>query len=50
MIVKATHYELDTLTRTEYFTSRELADTRTAEWGATTWGRIYLEEIEVTDR
>jgi hypothetical protein len=49
-IIRAQHYELDTLTRTEYFTDRELADTVTSGWPVTRWGRLAFTTIEVTER
>jgi hypothetical protein len=48
-IVKARHYELDKLVRTELFISKGLAESRTATWEVTTWGMVYFDEIEVTD-
>lgn len=48
VIVRARHYELDKLVKTEHFTSRELAESRAATWEVTTWGRVYFDEIEVT--
>jgi hypothetical protein len=49
VIVSATHFELDTKRKQEYFINREIADQHVAEWKVTDWGHVYFDEIQVTE-
>lgn len=49
-IIKATHWELDSKRRVEFFATGEIAHQYTDRWRVTGWGHISFEEIQVIDK